>query len=323
MRITTLSFFGMIAGALLEALPATADPITVRLSHEAPVGHFSDVSIEFWAKRVEELSKGSVKIQVFPNGQLYSDREAVRAIARGDLDMNVSITSWLTQIEPKLIVFNLPYLFDSTDDFVRVWDSEVGRKLSASLERKNVHALGIWPTGRFAIGSVRPIRKLEDWKGLKIRVSGGKPHEVAVRALGGQAVTIPAPEVAAALETGVIQGASGAYSYWSSNFYKPLPYATVTRMWRSAFGVWANAKFWSNLPEDTRKIMEQAMREATAYEIDAVTKQEDTGAAKARAAGAEIIVLSDAEEARWKAATASVASQFPDLAEVLSKAKSD
>jgi len=298
---------------------AAAEPIVVRLSHEAPVGHFSDLAIQSWAKRVEELTKGNVKIQIFPNGQLYSDREAVRAISRGDLDMNVSITSWLAQIEPKLILFNLPYVFDSTDEFVKMWDSEVGQKLAESLERRNVKALAVWPTGRIAIGSKRPIHRLEDFKGLKIRVSGGKPHELAVRALGGQAVTIPAPEVAAALETGVIDGSNGAFSYWAGNFAKPLPYATVTRMWRSAFGVWANVKFWSQLPQDTRKIMEQALREATTYELEVVAKQEETSAARAKEMGAEIYELPDAEEARWKAATASVASQFPDLADIIAK----
>lgn len=308
-----------VAGlAILGVLhQADAQPINVRVSSEAPINHFSDLAIKSWAKRVEELTKGGVKVQIFPAGQLYTDREAVRAISRGDLDMNVSITAWMTQIEPKLIVLDMPYMFGSMDEFVSFWESTAGRDLLTGLEKRNVRALAIWPTGNIVIATRRPVRKLEDFSNLKIRVFGGRAQELTVRALGGQGATIAAPEVAAAIETGVVDGTNGAQAYWANNFPAKLPFVTQSNMWRNGFGVWANAKFWNGLPQNVRTVMEEAMREATLYERKLVAEQEENATKKAVAGGAEVIVLSPQEEARWRAATASIPGQYPDIADLI------
>src|SRR3977135_53288 len=90
-------------------------------------------------------------------------------------------------------------------------------------------------------------------------------------------------------------------------------------MWRNGFGVWANAKFWNGLPQNVRTVMEEAMREATVYERKLVAEQEENATKKAVAAGAEVIVLSPQEEARWRAATASIPGQYPDIAHLISQ----
>jgi C4-dicarboxylate-binding protein DctP len=233
--------------------------------------------------------------------------------------MNVSITAWMAQIEPRLIVLDMPYLWGSMEEFVGFWETEAGRNLVGGLEKRNVRALAIWPTGNIVIATRRPIRKLEDFKGLKMRVFGGRAHELALRALGGQGATIPAPEVAAAIETGVVDGLNGAQAYWANNFPAKLKYATRSNMWRNGFGVWANAKFWDGLPASARSAMEQAMKEATAFELKTVIEQETESSKKAVAQGAEVITATPEEDARWKAATAAIPGQYPDIADLVTQ----
>jgi C4-dicarboxylate-binding protein DctP len=312
-------WLGLCAVALLAAgaphPAAAADVITIRVTDETPVGHFIDVTIRNWGKRVEAETKGRVKVEVFSNGQLYNDREAVRAIARGDLEMNVSITPWMAQVEPKMLAISLPYLVGSMDEFVGLWDSEIGQRLASLLARKDVKALAIWPTGKHILATKKPLLKMEDMRGMKLRVSGGKPYEAAVAALGGSGVTLAAPEIPMAIETGVVDGINGAMSFWAANYPQSLPNAVVIKMWQSGFGVWANATFWNGLPPDIRKILETAMVDATKDEIALVQRQDEETAAAAVAKGAKVNVLAPEEEARWKAATAVVYKQFPDLAD--------
>jgi C4-dicarboxylate-binding protein DctP len=315
-RLLLLAAASMIMAGFATTAASAADVIKIRVTDETPVGHFIDTTMRNWAKRVEKETNGRVQVEIFSNSQLYSDREAVRALARGDLEMNVSVTAWMAQVEPKMLVLSLPYMFDSTEDFIDIWNSDVGHKLSDLLLHRGVVALAMWPSGQHVLATKTPLLKMEDFRGRKLRVSGGKPYEAAIAALGGSAVTLPTQEVPMAVETGVVDGINGALSFWAANYPEALPNAIEINMWHSGFGVWANATFWNSLPPDIKKIMTDAMADATKQELVLVKEQENKTSASAKAKGAKILVLSPEEEKRWKAATKDVYKQFPNLVDL-------
>jgi C4-dicarboxylate-binding protein DctP len=311
MTATTTRRTALAATALALGAPRTfaQAPIVIKFSHvvaaDTPKGNGS----EFFAKRAAELTKGRVKVEVYPNSQLYKDKEEMEALQLGSVQMLAPSLSKFAPLGVKEFeVFDFPYLFDSFEELHKVQSGPVGRGLLAKLEAKGISGLAFWDNGFKSLSSNRKMAKPEDVKGLKLRIQSSKVLEAQMRALGAIPQVMAFSEVYQALQTGVVDGTENPHSnLYSQKMNEVQKFVTITDHGFVGYVVVVNKKFWDGLPADIRAQLNQAMAEATKFTNDSAFKDNEDALAKVRATGkTEILTLSKAERLPWKRALVKV-----------------
>jgi C4-dicarboxylate-binding protein DctP len=304
---TTTRRTAMAAAALAVAAPRAfaQAPIVVKFSHvvaaDTPKGNGS----EFFARRAAELTKGRVKVEVYPNSQLYKDKEEMEALQLGSVQMLAPSLSKFAPLGVKEFeVFDFPYLFDSFDELHKVQQGPVGKGLLAKLEAKGISGLAFWDNGFKSLSSNRKMTRPEDLKGLKMRIQSSKVLEAQMRALGAIPQVMAFSEVYQALQTGVVDGTENPHSnLYSQKMNEVQKHVTITDHGFVGYAVVVNKKFWDGLPADIRAQLTQAMAEATKFTNDSAFKDNEDALAKVRATGkTEILTLSKADRVPWKRA---------------------
>jgi C4-dicarboxylate-binding protein DctP len=308
---TTSRRTALAATALAVAAPRVyaQAPIVIKFSHvvaaDTPKGNGS----EFFAKRAAELTKGKVKVEVYPNSTLYKDKEEIEALQLGAVQMLAPSLSKFAPLGVKEFeVFDFPYLFDSFDELHKVQEGPVGKGLLAKLEAKGITGLAFWDNGFKSLSSNRRMAKPEDMKGLKMRIQSSKVLEAQMRALGALPQVMAFSEVYQALQTGVVDGTENPHSnLYSQKMHEVQKHMTITDHGFVGYAVVVNKKFWDALPGDIRAQLTQAMADATRFTNDSALKDNEDALAKVRAAKTtEILTLSKADRLPWKRALVKV-----------------
>ena len=311
MTATTTRRSALAATALAIAAPRAfaQAPIVIKFSHvvatDTPKGNGS----EFFARRAAELTKGRVKVEVYPNSQLYKDKEEMEALQLGAVQMLAPSLSKFAPLGVKEFeVFDFPYLFDGYDDLHKVTQGAVGNGLMAKLDARGITGLAFWDNGFKSFSSNRRMARPEDLKGLKMRIQSSKVLEAQMRALGALPQVMAFSEVYQALQTGVVDGTENPHSnLYTQKMHEVQKFATITDHGYVGYAVVVNKKFWDGLPADIRAQLTQAMAEATKFTNDSAFKDNEDALAKVRASGkTEILTLSKAERAPWKRALVKV-----------------
>src|SRR5260370_8225605 len=198
----------VIAGALpcLATAPARAeDPIVIKFSHVVAPDTPKGKAAEKLRQLVEERTHGRVKVEVYPNSQLYKDKEELEALQLGAVQMLAPSVSKFGPLGIKEFeAFDLPYIFPSVEALRRVSDGSIGKSLFKKLEPKGIIGLGYRDNGFSVITSNKPIHKLEDFRGLKMRIQSYKGLEATYRSLGALPQGLAFSEVYQALQTRVV-----------------------------------------------------------------------------------------------------------------------
>ncbi len=258
---------GLLSAALIASMSLAADYV-IKFSHvvspDTPKGKAAD----YFAKRVEELSHGKIKVQVYPNAQLGGDKAVLRKMKFNAVQMAAPSFSKFTGLVPQLGLFDLPFLFKDENHLHKVLDGKVGQKLRDMVTKKGYVALAYWDNGfKEMTDSKRPLIKPEDCKGLKFRVMSSKVLIEQFKALGAIPVVLPFSEVYSALQQGVVDGQENTISnIYTKKFYEVQRYMTLTNHGYLGYLVVMSKKFWNRLPNDMKKVVLQAMKEATAKE---------------------------------------------------------
>jgi C4-dicarboxylate-binding protein DctP len=240
---------------------------------DTPKGQASD----FFAKRAAELTKGKVKVDVYPNSQLYKDKEEMEALQMGAVQM---LAPSLAKFGPlgvkEFEVFDFPFIFDDVADLHRVTQGPIGASLLAKLEPKGVKGLAFWDNGFKSFSSNVPLRTAADFKGKKFRIQSSKVLEEEIRALGGIPQVMAFSEVYQALQTGVVDGTENPISnFYSQKMNEVQKHLSLTNHGYLGYAVIVNKKFWDGLPADVRGQLEQAMKEATDLANNVAQKDND------------------------------------------------
>ena len=169
---------GLLALAATAALLPSAfaqSPIVIKFSHVVAIDTPKGKAAEFFAKRAAELTKGKVKVEVYPNSQLYKDKEEMEALQLGAVQM---LAPSLAKFGPlgvkEFEVFDLPYIFDGYDALRKVTLGPVGQQILGKLEAKGIKGLGYWDNGFKSMSANTPIRMPVDLKGKKLRIQSSK-----------------------------------------------------------------------------------------------------------------------------------------------------
>lgn len=298
---TAFALAVLLAGLALA--PARADePIVIKFSHVVAPDTPKGKAAEKFKELAEARTHGRVKVEVYPNSQLFKDKEELEALQLGAVQMLAPSLSKFGPLGIKEFeVFDLPYIFPSMAALRKVSDGPVGKALFKKLEPKGIIGLGYWDNGLTVITSNRPLRTLADFKGMKLRIQSSKVLEQTYRDLGALPQVLAFSEVYQAMQTGVVDGGENTPSnVYTQKFYEVQKYLTVSYHTYIGYALIVNKKFWEGLPDDLRATLDGAARDATTYCNEIADAENAEALAKIKAAGtSEFITLTPEERAEW------------------------
>ena len=307
MKLTTC-LKALAVGAAL-ALPMTAlaapAPIVIKFSHvvaqHTPKGQAAD----YFKKIAEERTKGRVKVEVYPNSQLYKDKEEMEALQLGAVQMLApSLAKFAPLGVKEFELFDLPFIFDNYSELHKVTMGPIGAKLLKLLEAKGVQGLAYWDNGFKVMSANKPLRTPADFRGQKMRIQSSKVLDSQMRSVGSMPQVLAFSEVYQALQTGVVDGTENPPSnLYTQKMHEVQKYVTLSDHGYLGYAVIVNKKFWLGLPADIRAILDGAMKDATKYANDIAKKDNDEALAAVKKSGrSQLITLTAAERATWKKA---------------------
>lgn len=186
---------------------ANSDTTTLTLAHSLSQEHSVHIALEAFAEEVADKTNGRYQVRIFPNGQLGSENESMEQIMAGVLSMSRIASPGLATYERGYDTFGLPYIFENTEDYYNIMDSDEIRDFFLSSEEKGFVTLTYYDSGsRSFYTKDRAIKHPDDLKGLKIRVQDMRSQTEMMNYLGGTPVAMSYGDVYTSLQTGIIDG---------------------------------------------------------------------------------------------------------------------
>lgn len=291
----------LLASVFLSA-PVLANPMIIKFSHVVSPDTPKGKGAVRFKELAEKYTEGKVVVEVYPNSQLYKDKEELEALQLGAVHM---LAPSLAKFGPlgvrEFEVFDLPFIFKDRNDLRKVTEGPVGRMLLDKLEPKGIKGLSYWDNGFKVMSANSPLKSVDDFLGLKMRIQSSKVLEAQFKALDAVPQVMAFSEVYQALQTGVVDGTENPPSnMYTQKMHEVQKHATVSNHGYLGYAVIVNKKFWEGLPDDIRQGMEKAMDEATVYAND-IAEQENNDSMKAmeESGKTQFYQLSDAEREEW------------------------
>ncbi|GGE87899.1 TRAP transporter substrate-binding protein [Massilia psychrophila] len=300
--------FKTLAVALTAAVSMSAfaqTPIVIKFSHVVATDTPKGQAAERFKQLAEKSTGGRVKVELYPNSQLYKDKEELEALQLGAVQM---LAPSLAKFGPLGIkefeVFDLPYIFPSKAALYAVTEGPIGEGLLQKLEPKGITGLAYWDNGFKVMSANKPMRVPADFKGLKMRIQASKVLDGQMRALGANPQVLAFSEVYQALQTGVVDGTENPPSnFFTQKMHEVQKHITMSNHGYLGYAVIVNKKFWAGLPADIRISLEAAMRDATTFEKAIAQRDNDMAMDAIKKTGKTAVYnLTPVEQAAWRKA---------------------
>jgi len=303
--VAMLAFAGLaFAGLALTGAALAQQPIIIKFSHvvspDAPKGKAAVVFKEL----AEKYTNGRVKVEVYPNSSLYKDKEELEALQLGSVQLLAPSTPKFGPLGVREFdVFDLPFLMSDDARARQMMASPMMADLNKKLEAKGVEPLSYWDNGAYVYTANKPLIRPEDFRGLKLRIQGGKVQDAVVRELGAIPQIMAFSELYQALQTGVVDGEDNVSSnILTQKLYEVQKYLTVSYHGRITYALITNKKFWDGLPADLKAPLARAVKETTDFFNETAAKDNADALEKIKASGkVQIHVLTDEEKKAWVA----------------------
>lgn len=313
MPIKRILTTALVAAACFSTSALAANPLVIKFSHvvspDTPKGKGADKFKEL----AEQYTDGNVIVEVYPNSQLYKDKEELEALQLGAVQM---LAPSLAKFGPLGVrafeVFDLPFIFENKDDLTKVTQGQVGKDLMAMLEPKGIKGLAYWDNGFKIMSANSPLHTPDDFLGLKMRIQSSKVLEAQMQALEAIPQVMAFSESYQALQTGVVDGTENTPSnLYTQKMHEVQKHATLSDHGYIGYAVIVNKKFWDELDPTLREQLERAMADATTYANEISQIENDDALAAIRAAGhTTIYELSPEERSEWVTALRPVHEQM-------------
>jgi C4-dicarboxylate-binding protein DctP len=284
-------------------LPAQAQEATViKFSHVVAQDTPKGKGALRFKELAEKYTEGKVKVEVYPNSQLYKDKEELEALQLGAVQM---LAPSLAKFGPlgvkEFEAFDVPFIFADKTALRKVTEGEIGKSLLAKLEPKGIIGLAYWDNGFKVMSANKPLKSPDDMLGMKMRIQSSKVLEAQMKAFGAVPQVMAFSEVYQALQTGVVDGTENPPSnMYTQKMHEVQKYATLTNHGYLGYVVVVNKKFWDGLPADIRGKLEKAMAEATVYANDIAEKENvDSLEAIKKSGKTEFYTPTEAEMKAW------------------------
>lgn len=226
------------------------------------------MAAEEFKNKIEEKSNGRIKVTIYPDSQMGTDQEINDQILSKTLDINAPFLSTITSFVPEFELFDLPYLFNDSQEVHEALEGELGEKLNGYLEDKGLISLGYWSGGFKQItNSIRPVKTVKDLDGLKIRVSQSPLLVTQFRAINAGGISVPFSDLYSALQTKTVDGQENPYSNIASKkFYEVQKHLTITDHGFMGYGLIMNKDKFESMPEDLQGIIREVSAEVTKWQ---------------------------------------------------------
>ena len=288
------------------------DPIVLKFSHVVAPNTPKGKGADKFKELAEKYTHGKVKVEVYPNSSLYKDKEELEALQLGAVQMLApSMAKFGPMGVKEFEVYDIPYIVPNRAAVKAVNEGPVGQKLLKLLEPKGMIGLAFWDNGFKQMSANKPLKKPEDYKGLKFRIQSSKVIDAQFRALGAIPQVMAFSEVYQALQTGVVDGQENtASNMYTQKFDEVQKYTTLTNHGYLGYALIVNKKFWDGLPADIRTQLTKAVKEATDYSNEISRKEnEEALEAMQKNGKTQFIKLTSAEDAAMRKALEPVADE--------------
>ncbi len=237
----------------------TKAEFTFKVAYGQPTSNPRHIAADKYAKWVNEKTNGRVKFDLYPAEVLGTDKQMTEAVSMGTMDMTITASGVTAAYEPKLAVFELPFLFQSNDQVGKLLDGPIGTEVAQDLPKKGMRLLAYWENGlRQITNNKRPIEKVEDLKGLKIRAPENKMTIQIFETLGSSPSPLAFPELYLALSQGVFDGQENPIAnIHSGKLFEVQKYITMSNHKYECYPFLVSESVWKKVPEDLQKIIQE------------------------------------------------------------------
>src|SRR6266478_8413784 len=293
--------FGISAafvGLIGRGVKAADQKLVLKASDVHPEGYPTVQAVQDMGKKLEAATGGRLSIQMYASMQLGGEKEAIEQAQVGALQLARVSVSALGPVVDDLNVFNLPFLFRSTDHMEKVIDGPIGQELLDKVSNNpNTRLIGLaWMDAgaRSLYDTKKPIKSIDDLKGLKVRVMGNPMFVDMMNALGGNGVAMGYDQVFSALQTGVVDGAeNNPPSFVFDNHYQVAKYYALTEHLIVPEILVFSRRTWDALGKDDQGLIRKFSREAQSEERVLWEAYEKEAMGKATAAGIQVFDVAD------------------------------
>lgn len=289
-----LTFGAMVA---LTA-PMTAQARDFRSADVHPADYPTVEAVKQMGRALAEKTNGKMNIRVFPSGALGTEKDTIEQLKLGGLDMMRINVGALNSVVPETLVTVLPFIFRDTAHMRSVLDGPIGEDILKAMEAQGLIGLAFYDSGsRSFYTAKKPIKSLEDFKGLKIRVQPSELFVGMINALGANPTPMPYGEVYTALKTGIVDGAENNWpSYESSRHFEAARYYSLTEHSLAPEVLVFSKVIWDKLSKDDQALVRQAAKDSVPYMRKLWDEREINSRKLVEAGGAQIITIANKQE---------------------------
>ncbi|WP_068315427.1 C4-dicarboxylate TRAP transporter substrate-binding protein [Polycladidibacter hongkongensis] len=297
--------------AAVGAFSANAAPLEIKVAYGNNPGEPFDVVMNHWAKLIDERSNGEIQFKLYPSSQLGAKKDVTEQALLGVPVITLTDVGFLADYEPDLGVLFGPYLSDSPEKLFSIYESDWFKEKEEALKAKGIHVvMKNYLYGARHLLSKKPVRTVEDMKGLKIRTPNNIMQIRAIEAMGGTATPMPLGEVYTALTQGIIDGVENPLPVlYGGKFHEEAKYLSLIGYLLNTSLIIGGEEFFSTLSEEQLDIIHSTAHEAGVYSQKIAAEGDEEIIEKMKAAGVEII---RPEAGPFRDAAVKVYGQFPE-----------
>ncbi|TWF54450.1 TRAP transporter substrate-binding protein [Neorhizobium alkalisoli] len=288
---------GLALALALSASASYAQSVTLRSADIHPDGYPTVEAVKYMGELLSQRTNGRIKVQVMNNSVLGGEKDTIEQTRFGVIDMNRVNAAPFNNLVPETVVLGLPFLFRSTDHMHKVVDGPIGDKILAAFEPHGLVGLAYYDSGaRSFYTTKKPIEKLADLKGMKIRVQQSDLWIAMMQAFGANPTPMPMGEVYSSLETGVVDGAENNWpSYESARHYEVAKNYTLTEHSLNPEILVMSKIAYDKLTPDDQKAVRQAAKDSVVKMRELWSAREKASEEKVRAGGVKVIKVNKEE----------------------------
>jgi tripartite ATP-independent transporter DctP family solute receptor len=292
----------LLAAAAIAVLPlaAQAQAVKLTLGHGAAPGNpRHEASVRF-AEVLKAKTGGRIEVQVAPSAQLGDDAAMVTALRTGALDMSANSQGAVANAVPEYNAFGMPFLFPTPAAAFKLLDGPLGKELGERSAEKGMVLLGAWDNGiRHMTNSKRPISKVDDMKGLKMRVPPDATLVDIMKSVGAEAQQIRFAELYVALQQGVVDGQENPLvNIHASKLYEVQKHLALTSHMFQMTPFLMSKRSWDKLSAADKKAVQEAAAEATALQRRLSAEVDDKLLADLKSKGVQVTTVDKAAFAK-------------------------
>ena len=286
----------VLCGAALFGLAGAANAQDVkhyRFAHDQQLNSGYSIAYDIFSAKLKQLSGGKMLVDQYPGAQLGQEPQLLQLVKSGDLDFAVVSSANTATISPQAGVMSLHFLFRSEDHNIKsLGDPKVYEAIRDMIDGtvQGIHAIGLGTQGFRHLYGRKEIRKVEDLKGLKVRVQATATEDTMFPAYGAQTVHMPFGSVYTSLQTGVVEFAENAVNvYLINRHYEVAPILSMSEHEANNCVVWISDKLWQSLTAEQKQWVLAAGRDVSTQEPKMAYGLEQTAATKLKGMGVKIV----------------------------------